>query len=437
MLGRTHFVLGIASALIITQPQTVSGVITAMTGGAIGGWIVDIDIKNRDIEKTEEAKRESVYDAIIDALFVLAFIVTDFLLGKGMCQYIIDHWGIRLWGALFGLLILVVFGLKSKHRTFTHSFIAMTLFSGAVYLFCRPATLPFGIGYASHLLSDFFNMHGLQLLYPFKWKPCIKLCPSNKKGNRVLFWICLAVDIVLGAYLFSKAMTGGNTDSPFLKSVTEDRFLGLNALQLYLILINILTFLGFERNHRAFLRDLFDAYEKGELYKSENYETAKSRFEIWFLDILVFLGGGIGMLISLVIHLEIPAAYNGNWWAFCYTSVMFWFTVYCRICNPFGFELSKITWLSADHMPLFAYLICINCVSALFLYIIRKKRFKEIDIKHTVILLLGALGGTIGAIPMVFFINRQGKYFYVVTGFFVMLISQIVFVYYMMSAGVF
>ena len=76
MRGRTHFVLGMASALVVTLPHTVPGVITAMTGGAIGGWIVDIDIKNRDIERSEDAEKESIFDAIIDLLFILAFIVS-------------------------------------------------------------------------------------------------------------------------------------------------------------------------------------------------------------------------------------------------------------------------------------------------------------------------------------------------------------------------
>ena len=84
MLGRTHFVLGMASALVITHPQTVPGVLTAMTAGAIGGWIVDVDIKNRDMEKSEEAVLENVYDAVIDGLFILAFIAFDFFIGKGI-----------------------------------------------------------------------------------------------------------------------------------------------------------------------------------------------------------------------------------------------------------------------------------------------------------------------------------------------------------------
>ena len=83
------------------------------------------------------------------------------------------------------------------------------------------------------------------------------------------------------------------------------------------------------------------------------------------------------------------------------------------------------------------YLIVINVITVLFIYKIRKRRFNESDIKHTIIFLLGALGGTIGAIPTVFIINRQGKYLYVAMGFTIMLVSQIVFAMYMIAAGVF
>ena len=44
---------------------------------------------------------------------------------------------------------------------------------------------------------------------------------------------------------------------------------------------------------------------------------------------------------------------------------------------------------------------------------IRKKRFKETDIKHTISFLNGALGGTLGVIPTFFIITpyeRNGGY---------------------------
>lgn len=442
MLGKTHFVLGMASAVVITHPQTVPGVITAMTAGAIGGWIVDVDIKNRDMDQSEEAKLENVYDAVIDGLFILAFITLDFFIGKGMCQYVIENWGMKVWGSLIGLLILMIIGLYTKHRTFTHSILAWALFSGLVYLFCRPAVIPFAIGYASHLISDLFNYLGVQLFFPLKWRPCLEVCKSDKMANRVLFWVSLVFDVTFGAFLFAKAMNRVDPSrSSFITYITEKRLFEvsfhLNIFQIYLIFINVLTFLGFQADQYQYRIDEADAYFRGVEYNSDDYETPGTRFQAWLLDLFAFLGGGVGMFVSLVINRERPVARNGNWWAFCYTSILFWFTIYCYLCNPFGFEISGGQWFSTKHIPLFVYLIVINVITVLFIYKIRKRRFNESDIKHTIIFLLGALGGTIGAIPTVFIINRQGKYLYVAMGFTIMLVSQIVFAMYMIAAGVF
>lgn len=437
MKGSTHFVVGIASALAITHPQTVTGVITAMTSGAIGGWIVDIDVRNRESSGSDETKREKFYDAIIDTLFILAFIVVDFFIGKGMCQYVIDNWGIVVEGALFGILITLLIGFNTTHRTFTHSFLAMAIFTALMYFFCRPAAIPFLIGYASHLVADLFNKRGPQLFFPFKWKPCFKLCKSDdRKVNGAIFWVSLAISVALGAYLFSKNMTKVYETSDFINVLTSRKIFGLNTLQIYLIFINVLTFLGFQRNHRKFVDNVWDAYERGVEYDDEDYDTPELRFEVWLLDFLAFIGGGLGMFVSLVINLELPKAYNGVWWAFCYTSILFWFTVYCYVCNPFGYSLGEINWLSTSHFLLYVYVLGINVVSALVLFSLRNRSLEEDSFWHTTIFLLGALGGTISSIPMVFYINRKGTFFFAVMGFMVMLISQIVFVMYMLSAGV-
>ncbi len=122
-----------------------------------------------------------------------------------------------------------------------------------------------------------------------------------------------------------------------------------------------MTFLGFQRSQRQFRDNVNDAYFKGKEYKDEDYDTPELGFQTWLLDILVFLGGGVGMFASLVINLELPAAYNGNWWGFCYTSILFWFTVYCYLCDPFGFGTRNIQWLSTKHIPLLVYLLGSVC----------------------------------------------------------------------------
>ena len=113
MLGNTHLALGIASSLVLTQPKTVSEVVVAVAGGAIGGWIVDIDCKDQKLD------RETIYDSIISLLFVGALIAFDLAVGKGMCQYIFDNWGIPLLGATIGVIALLIVGHTSAHRTFT------------------------------------------------------------------------------------------------------------------------------------------------------------------------------------------------------------------------------------------------------------------------------------------------------------------------------
>lgn len=437
MLGKTHFVLGMASAILLTQPHTAPEVITALTGGALGGWIVDIDIKNK--EMSEKERCDNFYDTIIKATLVSTFLIIDYLIGNGICQYIIDNWNVKVWGALFGLLILSLIGFNTKHRTFTHSILSFGLFTILMYSFCRPAAVPFGIGYASHIIADFFNKLGIQLFFPFKWRPCLKICRSDKKANRVLFWVSLSIDIILGAFLFSKGLIESGQSTNLYLTIVEKKIFKLNIFQIYLILINLFAFLGFERSYKEYLDDCRDAAEKGIAYSYEEYDSRWYFIETWILNLLVFFGGGLGMLLSLVKHLEFPSAYKGkaNWWAICYTSILFWSTLYLFICNPVGFEIGKIKVIDPKHIELLVYLIGINAISALTLYTWRKKRFDETDIKHTLIFLLGAMGGTIGAILMVFYTRREGKYYYVKAGFFAMLVSQIVFVMYMLAVGVF
>lgn len=102
--------------MVITHPQTVPGVVTAMAGGAFGSWIPDIDLRNRNKQSTDEEKPESIWDFLLKVLFLVAFIVLDFLAGRGMYQYIVDNWGVKVWGSLFGIIILLLIGLNTKHR---------------------------------------------------------------------------------------------------------------------------------------------------------------------------------------------------------------------------------------------------------------------------------------------------------------------------------
>ena len=418
MLGPTHFALGIATALIATHPTTIPGVIAAATGGGLGGWIVDLDMRNRKMT------RARVYDGIIDILFIGAFVTIDFLIGNGMCQYVQSNWNIQVWGALMALIILILIGLNSGHHKFTHSFIALALFSTSVYFFCRPAAFSFFIGYVFHMIADLFNKRGEQLFWPVKWFPCFHLCDSNGTANKLLFRISVIIDFALGGTLFALALVNKGGESAFITKLQTVCLFGLNTLQIYLFFINLVTFLGFERSYQAF-------------QSGEDTDKDKNEFYTWFLDLLAFVGGGLGMLVCFLIHRESPRGYNGNWWSFLYASLLFWFTIYCYVVNPFRWKIGTVKWISTEHISLLIYLIGINMITGLFFYTFRKKHLDESSMLHTFLIILGMLGGTIGGMITVIGIKRTTTYNYAVIGFPVMLVGQIVFVVYMMMVSIF
>ena len=75
---------------------------------------------------------------------------------------------------VFGLLGITSFLIGvSSHRSFTHSIIGFLVISYTVKLITINYNLPyiyfgFIMGYALHLLADFFTIKGIQLFYPLK-----------------------------------------------------------------------------------------------------------------------------------------------------------------------------------------------------------------------------------------------------------------------------
>ena len=435
MLGRTHIAVGIASTLVITQPSTITGMVAAMAGGAIGGWLPDIDLvgnkKNDDNDDNEEdplIDREQAVDLIINALFVGVIFGLDYLLGDGICQYIVDNWGQIVWCAVLAIIVVLFLGIKSAHRSFTHSVLGVVAFCLPVLYLCQPLFVPFSIGYVSHLAVDFFNKKGLRLFFPFRKRLCLRRCYSNQKANRILFWLAFGVSIIAGSILLSSSVQISWDSNEFLKAIVKDRFFGINYFQVYLVLINILSFLAFQRNW-----SLSTADNEGEEVDTigESYLTLQT----WVSNILVVIGGGVGMLLSLIIHFQLPTAINGYWWNLCYTCVAVWFTVYCMACNPFGHSASEITWVTERHIEILLYLVGINIISGLICYLVRNRLPDDVSLIHTLIFLVGALGGTIGAIIVVVTTHHETKYFYASGGFMMMLVGQIMVLYYLLSVG--
>lgn len=422
MQGKTHFTIGMATALLITQPATIPGVLATIVAGGVGGKLPDIDLRDKKIE------REEVYNSIIDFLFVGAIVAVDYLVGDGICYYISTNWGLKIWIGLGMLIFLCIISMFSSHRSFTHSFVGAILYAIAMYLFCMPITIPFVIGCVSHIVIDLFNKKGMTLFFPIKKRFCLNVCESKSKTSEVLYWIGLASTILFGAILFSRTFQNSEIINENFVGILSINIFGINIFQIYLIFINIITFLGFQRSW-------------ANSYKEALAETNKEiriqlEFETWILNFLAIIGGGVGMMFALLCHGCFPSGYNANWWSICYSSILGWFSVYCYILNPFSLVLNPINWFDSKHLVIYLYLILINVISAFLFWHNRKRHLNEYNLIHSLLWFVGALGGTIGAYPVVIATHRDPSYNYAVFGFPLMFVSQIILIGYLLHANI-
>ncbi len=180
MLGKTHVSVGISTALLVTHPSTVSGVIVAVAGGALGGWICDIDVCESD---EEEGFGVGLIFMIID---VVAALGIDHWLGNGICDYMVESWNYLKIIPILIFIGLCIYGIASSHRTFTHSIVALIAFSFLIKFICDPFRIPFVAGFISHVVLDLFNKRGIQLFFPFKAGIAFHACDSDGSANRII-----------------------------------------------------------------------------------------------------------------------------------------------------------------------------------------------------------------------------------------------------------
>lgn len=178
MMGKTHFTVGLATALVVLQPESMGECMLALISGSLGGVTADNDTLHRS-----HAKRGHLMALKTSFLAILI----DFFFQLGICKSIMAEPITSVIG-LVAFLILWVIGYCSEHRTFTHSFMALTLYSLAVGMIHKPLALGFASAYLSHLLLDITNRKKVPLLYPLDCGICLKICYANQTADKI---ICL------------------------------------------------------------------------------------------------------------------------------------------------------------------------------------------------------------------------------------------------------
>lgn len=181
-MGKTHVAVGMATSLLILQPTNPKGCIVAIIGGAIGGVAADIDILNDDYK----------HDALIGQFLAVGIsciaLIIDYFLKLGICKFMQERNTFLIGLGAVIYLVLWIVGYHSDHRKFTHSFLAMLLFSTAIYLLSPMIAGAYIIGYFSHLLLDLLNKKRVLLFYPLGKGMCLKLCYAGKSANKAFMY---------------------------------------------------------------------------------------------------------------------------------------------------------------------------------------------------------------------------------------------------------
>lgn len=187
MMAKTHIAVGVASAMLITQPKTKTEFVATVVGGAVGGVMSDIDVKIDCSNKfAKKASLDALYGEIAALVIAVGALLADYFSSCLIIHRITNNLPFYVIG-IAALVVLIVLGERSTQRDWTHSLIAMILFSVTACLIDIPIGLAFSVGFASHLIIDLLNKSPERLFFPVKKRICFKVCYADRLGNELLF----------------------------------------------------------------------------------------------------------------------------------------------------------------------------------------------------------------------------------------------------------
>ncbi|MCQ2441814.1 MAG: metal-dependent hydrolase [Oscillospiraceae bacterium] len=379
MLGKTHVAMGIASSLAILRPTTVPGILCTIAGGTIGGWICDLDC--RDSEVVEGAVTGLIFSAVIAGISLFL----NYHLDRGMITYLFHQVEQE---SLMGLTVFLgccLYGVFTSHRTFMHSFLALGVLCGGIYLVYPPLTYPFLVGFVSHLLLDITNKRGLQLFFPIPARICFGICASNKKANDIILNLAVIASVVLATILTIFALffhqSPMNPTIPMLQGKMDAK----DGFFLYLLAVNILTFLLF------CIHDLICRFTK--LDNRWGMRVVRS-----VLSFLGIAGGSFGMLLYFVIFRQKIRKKDIHGYAIASSLTIVW-AVMCEIVfDPFGWGYGRLHPDVQFHWLLIVYLLLVNLVN-LCLFLTGKQNARTgKKLWEGLLFGLGVMGGSLGGL---------------------------------------
>lgn len=182
MLGKTHMVVGTATALAVMHPDNLPELIGGTCVAVVGALISDIDVETSD----------SYHDAnkiiSLSVIAVLIIAAAELIFKVGIYQKLLQNSEL-LRVVIGGIIFIAVcaFGKERPHRSFMHSILAMIILSGTVNIILPVFTPYFAAAFTSHIVIDMFNYKKVRLCYPLPGGLCLNICHADGSANKIFF----------------------------------------------------------------------------------------------------------------------------------------------------------------------------------------------------------------------------------------------------------
>lgn len=442
MLRKTHISIGIATALAFIRPTTVPSCLFAVMGGAIGGWLPDIDLNTRkkinemddvDDDFTDYVKDGVYYDPEIygevgndnpglfhnndstqSAIQLVIIVGVSLLLDKyfqnGLCDYIVENSGIKTIIGLVAFIGLVIIGVHTSHRTFTHSILGCALFSVSVWLIAAPLGIAFVCGYLAHIIIDILNKKpGNQYFWPIKARIYMNLAPTKGDCDNILGNIGVILSIYLFFYFCVPCMIASPRMIELLTIFNSTALtigkIPFSGLAIYLIAVNIVSFVAFTIERLIF-----------NFSYTWQYSEEDSAAVLTTLWILAFAGGGVGMLLSVLIdtkgHIsKSDESNNTTLYLISAVAIAIWVMLVFVISNPFttDFKIIGSRVLLANittKQTVFIYFVILNLITFL-LIMFKSQKNPKFTFAEILTLILSLIGGATGCYLAMGISNRK------------------------------
>jgi inner membrane protein len=181
MSGDTHAVVGALTATLVMHPNNLQEFAVSAGIGALGGLLVDIDLK--------QSTGSKIMKKLVTMMLGVSLVVLVGVLKGGVSapKFNLANCSQMLIGALM-FIGLVIIGSKSSHRMVTHSIEFALLFFISILLIQPQFAVPMLCGYVSHIILDLFNKKNVRVSMIFNFKCCLDLVPANGKANSIVMW---------------------------------------------------------------------------------------------------------------------------------------------------------------------------------------------------------------------------------------------------------